>query len=131
MSAGGLSLAVEPAFRSVPPYTQTLGPEVAGFCASVGFAPDPEQSHYKVAWPEGKTEEIIGRQGVLEILDDERRLARATAVSEEPIRQIMRTVRQVLDHQTQVLAPIKPRVLFSALGEAHAQQLAIGAAPRH
>jgi hypothetical protein len=43
VSAGALSLAAEPAFRSVPPYTATLGPEVAGFCASVGFRPDPEQ----------------------------------------------------------------------------------------
>jgi hypothetical protein len=43
VSAGALSLAVEPAYRSVPPYTQTLGPEVAGFCASIGFGPDPEQ----------------------------------------------------------------------------------------
>jgi len=43
VSAGALSLAAEPAFRSVPPYTRTLGPEVAGFCASIGFGPDPEQ----------------------------------------------------------------------------------------
>lgn len=34
---------VEPAFRSAPSFTQTLGPEVADLCELAGFAPDPEQ----------------------------------------------------------------------------------------
>lgn len=36
-------LLVEPAFRSAPSFTQTLGPEVADLCELAGFAPDPEQ----------------------------------------------------------------------------------------
>jgi hypothetical protein len=43
VSVNGLSLAVEPAFRNVPPYADTLGPDVAGFCASIGYVPDAEQ----------------------------------------------------------------------------------------
>lgn len=38
------SLLVEPAFRSVPAFRDTLGPEVSFICAEAGFAPDPEQS---------------------------------------------------------------------------------------
>lgn len=34
---------VEPAFKTFPPYSQTLGPEVADLAALAGFAPDPEQ----------------------------------------------------------------------------------------
>lgn len=37
------SLAVEPAYRSVPPYTRTLGPEVADLARLADFGPDPEQ----------------------------------------------------------------------------------------
>lgn len=37
------SVLVEPAFRSVPPHTKTLGPEVAELAELAGFAPDPEQ----------------------------------------------------------------------------------------
>lgn len=37
------SLAVEPAFRSVPPYVRTFGPEVADLARLAGFGPDPEQ----------------------------------------------------------------------------------------
>lgn len=36
-------LAVEPAHRSVPAYTRTLGPEVADLARLAGFGPDPEQ----------------------------------------------------------------------------------------
>jgi len=36
-------LAVEPAFRSVPAYHRTLGPEVADLARLAGFPPDPEQ----------------------------------------------------------------------------------------
>lgn len=35
---------VEPAYLSVPEYTETLGPEVADLAALCGFAPDPEQA---------------------------------------------------------------------------------------
>lgn len=34
---------VEPAFRSVPAFRDTLGPEVADLCELAGFPPDPEQ----------------------------------------------------------------------------------------
>lgn len=34
---------VDPAYRSAPDYTQTLGDEVADLCDLVGYAPDPEQ----------------------------------------------------------------------------------------
>jgi hypothetical protein len=37
------SLAVEPAYRSVPAYGRTLGPEVADLARLAGFGPDPEQ----------------------------------------------------------------------------------------
>jgi hypothetical protein len=37
------SLLVEPAFRSVPAYDQTLGPEVADLNALAGFEPDADQ----------------------------------------------------------------------------------------
>jgi hypothetical protein len=36
-------LLVEPAYRSAPEFSQTLGPEVADLCGMAGFAPDPEQ----------------------------------------------------------------------------------------
>lgn len=34
---------VEPAYFHHPPYTETLGPEVADLCAMAGLVPDPEQ----------------------------------------------------------------------------------------
>lgn len=37
------SLVTEPAYRSVPAYTRTLGPEVADLARLAGFGPDPEQ----------------------------------------------------------------------------------------
>ncbi len=43
MPADALSVAAKPAFRSAPPYVDTLGPDVARFCASVGYGPDPVQ----------------------------------------------------------------------------------------
>ncbi len=36
-------MLVEPAYRSSPPFTRTLGPEVADLAALAGFEPDPEQ----------------------------------------------------------------------------------------
>lgn len=43
MTASVLSLAAEPAYRSVPLSAGTLGGDVASFCRSIGFAPDPAQ----------------------------------------------------------------------------------------
>lgn len=88
------------------------------------FAPDVAQTTYEMVWPDGRREEIRGRDAILGLLKDEKRLARVTAKSNEPIRQVMRTVRRALDSQQQLLNPIKPRVLFAALGERHAEQIA-------
>ncbi len=88
------------------------------------FAPNPDQTTYEIVWPDGTREEIVGRQAVLDMIKDERKLARITAKSNEPIRQIMRAVKAALDHQVELLHPVKPRVLLSALGERHAEQIA-------
>lgn len=88
------------------------------------FAPHAEQTAYEMVWPDGRREEIIGREAMLAVLDDERKLARITAKSHEPIRQIMRATKAVLAQQAELLHPVKPRVLFSAMGERHAEQLA-------
>ena len=74
-------------------------------------------------WPDGTREEIRGRDALLGLIDDERKLATITAKSTEPIRQIMRTVRHALDAQAELLYPVKPRVLFAALGQRHAEQI--------
>lgn len=87
------------------------------------FEPSPEQTTYELVWPDGAREEIIGREAILEIIHDERKLARVTARSTEPIRQVMREVKKALDWQAELLYPVKPRVLFAALGERHAEQL--------
>jgi superfamily II DNA or RNA helicase len=88
------------------------------------FAPAPEQTTYEMVWPDGLREEIVGREAILEMIKDERKLARITAKSNEPIRQVMRAVKDALDIQANLLQPVKPRVLFSALGERHAEQIA-------
>jgi superfamily II DNA or RNA helicase len=88
------------------------------------FAPNPEQTTYEIVWPDGVREEITGREAVLDMIKDERKLARITAKSNEPIRQVMRAAKAALDHQGELLHPVKPRVLFSALGERHAEQIA-------
>lgn len=88
------------------------------------FAPDSAQTVYEVVWPDGHREEIVGRDAILALLKDENKLARVTARSHEPIRQVMRAVREALDAQAMLLHPVKPRVLFSALGERHAEQIA-------
>ena len=88
------------------------------------FAPHPEQTTYEMVWPDGLREEIVGREAILEMIKDERKLARITAKSNEPIRQVMRAVKEALDLQANLLHPVKPRVLFSALGERHAEQIA-------
>ncbi len=87
------------------------------------FAPDPVATTYEMVWPDGYREEIVGREALLELIADERKLARITAKSHEPIRQVMRTVKTCLDRQGEVLYPVKPRVLLSALGERHAEQI--------
>lgn len=88
------------------------------------FEPEDEQTTYEIVWPDGAREEIVGRDAILEMIRDERRLSSIVARSTEPIRQVMRAVRTALDHQTDLLYPVKPRVLFSALGERHAEQIA-------
>jgi superfamily II DNA or RNA helicase len=87
------------------------------------FAPRPEESTYEILWPDGVREEIVGRDAILEIIKDEKKLRRITAKSNEPIRQVMRAVKTALDYQARLLHPVKPRVLFSALGERHAEQI--------
>jgi superfamily II DNA or RNA helicase/very-short-patch-repair endonuclease len=88
------------------------------------FAPYAEQTTYEIVWPDGSREEIIGRDALLELVQDERKLARITAKSDTSIRQIMRAVKKALDQQSELLDPVRPRVLFSALGERHAEQIA-------
>ena len=88
------------------------------------FAPDTAETTYEMVWPDGSREEIVGREALLELVKDERKLARITAKSDAPIRMMMREVRTTLDLQTDLLNPVKPRVLFSALGERHAEQIA-------
>jgi superfamily II DNA or RNA helicase/very-short-patch-repair endonuclease len=88
------------------------------------FAPDFAQTTYEMVWPDGSCDEIVGRDALMELLGDERKLARITAKSTEPIRQVMRTVKRALDRQAELLYPVKPRALFAALGERHAEQIA-------
>ncbi|HVB20555.1 MAG TPA: DEAD/DEAH box helicase family protein [Ktedonobacteraceae bacterium] len=88
------------------------------------FAPNTIETTYEMVWPDGSREEIVGRDALLEIVKDERKLARITAKSDASIRQVMRAVKIALDQQTELLYPMKPRVLFSALGERHAEQIA-------
>ena len=88
------------------------------------FAPDSCQTTYEMVWPDGRRDEIVGRDAILALLKDEKKLARVTAKSHEPIRQVMRSVRSALDAQGILLNPVKPRVLFAALGERHAEQIA-------
>jgi hypothetical protein len=88
------------------------------------FAPTAEATTYEMVWPDGSREEIVGRDAILAILGDERKLAWVTAKSHESIRAVVRAARAALDRQTELLFPIKPRVLFSALGERHAEQIA-------
>lgn len=88
------------------------------------FAPDVEQTTYEIMWPDGSREEVVGREALLQLVKDDRHLARITAKSDASIRQLMRVVRAALDEQINLLYPVKPRVLFSALGERHAEQIA-------
>ena len=88
------------------------------------FEPLSDETTYEIVWPDGARQEVVGREAILEMIRDERKLANVVARSTEPIRQVMRAVRQALDIQTELLYPVKPRVLFSALGERHAEQIA-------
>lgn len=88
------------------------------------FAPEVASTVYEVVWPDGRREQIVGRDDLLAVLGDERKMARITAQSEAPIRQVMAVTRACLDVQAKLLAPIKPRVLFAAMGQAHAEQIA-------
>lgn len=88
------------------------------------FAPETSSTVYEAVWPDGVREKVVGRDALLSLLGDERKLARITAQSEAPIRQVMAVTRACLDVQAKLLAPIKPRVLFAAMGQAHAEQIA-------
>ena len=48
-------------------------------------------------WTDGARQEVIGRDAILEVISDERKLARITAKSSEPIRKVMRAVKLALD----------------------------------
>lgn len=88
------------------------------------FEPEVSETIYQFTWPSGTVEEIRGRDALLELLANPRKLAHITAKSTESIRSIVRTVRNRLTLQEATLNPIRPRALFSALGERHAQQIA-------
>jgi superfamily II DNA or RNA helicase/very-short-patch-repair endonuclease len=88
------------------------------------FEPNAEETTYEMIWSDGSREEIVGRETLLEMLKDEKKLSRVVAKSDISIRQVMREVRNSLDVQSELLYPVKPRVLFSAMGERHAEQIA-------
>jgi hypothetical protein len=79
------------------------------------FAPDLDQTTYEMVWPDGAREEILGKNALLELIKDERKLARITAKSNEPIRQIMRAVSEALEKQRDLLRPIKRECFFLLL----------------
>lgn len=87
------------------------------------FEPQEETTIYEMIHADGSREEITGRENLLELLKDEKKLSRVVAKSDISIRQVMREVRAALDLQTELLYPVKPRVLFSAIGERHAEQI--------
>ena len=87
------------------------------------FEPDEEATIYELIWPDGSRQEIRGRDAMMELMSDEKKMARITARSTEPIERVMKIVRESLDELVALLNPVKPRVLFSALGERHADQI--------
>ena len=91
---------------------------------AVRFEPDPAATTYQILWPDGTREEIVGRDALLDAIRDPRKVARITAQSDASIHHVMRAVRHALDVQADRLHPVKPRVLFSALGEEHEAQIA-------
>ena len=91
---------------------------------AVRFEADPLATIYEIVWPSGTREEIVGREALLDAIRDPRKVARITAKSDASIHHVMRAVRRALDDQAARLAPVKPRVLFSALGQEHEAQIA-------
>lgn len=89
------------------------------------FEPIAEQTTYEIVWPDGFREELRGKEALLDIVKNEKKIAQITAKSTEPIRQVMKAVKDCLIRQSELLHPVKPRVLFSALGERHAEQIAL------
>jgi len=87
------------------------------------FSPDVELTTYEIIWPDDTREEIVGKQALMEVMRDERKLARITASSEEPINHVMQIVRRCLRNQSSALSPVRPRVLFAAIGQRHAEQI--------
>jgi superfamily II DNA or RNA helicase len=88
------------------------------------YVSDPDQSVYEVKYSEEEHLEVRGKDSILEIIKDASKLPIITAKSLEPIRRVMSIVRERIEFQAKLLDPIKPRVLFSALGEQHAAQVA-------
>lgn len=88
------------------------------------FAPDTAATAYELRHPDGSREQIVGKDALIAALNDDKRIAAITAVSDEPIRQVMRVVKGCLEQARVALHPIKPRALFAALGRAHADQIA-------
>ncbi|MFC4118965.1 DEAD/DEAH box helicase family protein [Nonomuraea zeae] len=88
------------------------------------FSPEVGQTEYEIVWPDGLRERVVGKDALLEVLEDERKVAQITATSEEPIRKVMECVCRCLEVQIRALAPLRPRVLFAALGKRHAEQIA-------
>ncbi len=88
------------------------------------FAPQSDVTTYELIQPDGTRIEIVGRDALLEVLRDERKMARVTAKSDASIRHLARAAKRALNEQSSVIAPIRPRVLFAALGETHAHQIA-------
>lgn len=60
------------------------------------FEPDTAASIYEVLHPDGRREELVGRDALLAVLGDERKLANITAKSTEPIHRVMRVVAAAL-----------------------------------
>lgn len=87
------------------------------------FQPNSEVTTYEIIKGDGSREEVTGRERLLELLKDEKKLSRVVAKSDASIRQVMREVRRALDVQAELLHPVKPRVLFAAMGERHAEQI--------
>lgn len=89
------------------------------------FQPDSESTTYEIIKADGSREEITGRERLMELIKDERKLSRVVAKSDASIRQVMKEVRRALDAQSELLRPVKPRVLFAAMGERHAEQISL------
>lgn len=88
------------------------------------FAPHAATTEYELQHSDGRIERIVGREPLLEVLRDERKLASITAASDASIRQVMGVTAACLSDARKMLHPVKPRVLFAALGQAHAEQVA-------